>query len=95
MKVPNKSCEPVDIETPSRRELIENGTERASEESRPRKEPVERLLGILQLLHVREEAACFYRIDEPRMNPLLPSRERRCFGQPVERVVSTVSNRDA
>src|SRR4029079_3046679 len=58
-----------------------------AEAAHAREEPGDRLLGILQLFHVRQEAAGLDGELELRRRTAGPGGERRALGQPVEAVV--------
>src|SRR5262249_16846538 len=78
---------PHGVVSPARRELIEDGAEVGAELLGSREEALERLLRVLQLLHVREISAGLDREEEPGGGLPLPSREPAGFGQSVEAVV--------
>src|SRR5215468_10601712 len=55
---PQKFLEPFEVEGPTGRQLIEDGPEMTTELPDTVEETPERLLGILQLLHVSQKAVC-------------------------------------
>src|SRR4029079_17256500 len=75
------------VHPPTRRQLIEHRPEMRAEAAHAREKPRDRLPGILQLLHVRQEAAGLDGELELRRRTAGPRGERRALGQPVEAVV--------
>ena len=75
------------VEFPARRELVEDGAEMAAERAGAAEEPIDRLFGVLQLLHVRQEAAGLHGEEESARRPRGPGGERRFVGQAIEAVV--------
>jgi len=79
--------EAFDVDRPSRRQLIQDRSERARETLRAGEEQPDRIGRILQLLHVRQVAARLHRVDEPARRAVRPPGEGFRFGEPIERVV--------
>src|SRR5581483_2605252 len=85
---PAQECvEPIQIQRPARRQLIEDRAQRGAEASRSREEQLQRFGRVFQFLHVREVAAGFHRVHEPWRCAPRPRRERRRVRQAIERVV--------
>src|SRR5438067_2591194 len=82
-----KFLESFEVHRPSRRQLIQDGTERRAEALRAREEQPERLLRLLQLLHVREKTARLHGIHEPARRSPGPCGERRRRGKAIKGVV--------
>ena len=72
---------------PARRQLIKDRPERRAEQFCARKEELERTLGILELLHVRQIPARFQGVYEPARHAPAPGSESRGVGQPIEGVI--------
>src|SRR4051812_12516914 len=82
--------EPVksrDVNLPSRRQLIEHRTEMWPELARALEEALERLLRILELLHMGQEPAGLDREEKFFRCTLGPPCERGCLRQAIEAVV--------
>ena len=86
-QAPNKCFESFEVDAPPRRQLVQHGSKRTAEQPRSRKQPVERLRGVLQFLHVGEVSACLDGIEKPRGSSRPPLGKRRPFRQAIERVV--------
>ena len=80
-------AQPFEIERPARRQLVQHGPKRRAQRRGVLEETLKGLLGILQLLHVREEPARLDREQEAGRGALAPAAERVRLGQPVEAVV--------
>ena len=79
--------EPLNVGHPPRWQLIQDGPEPRAEMLCVLEQPIHRLGGVLQLLHVRQVAAGLDGKQETRRNPAGPVRERLRRGQPIERTV--------
>src|SRR3954463_6277245 len=82
-----KYLESLEVQGPVRRKLIQHRTQRAFEMARPREKQLQWIVRILQLLHVRQEAAGFDRIDEMRRRLRSPRVERARIREAIEGVV--------
>src|SRR5205823_2548319 len=82
-----KSLEPFAVQRPQRRELIQDRTKRASEAVRAREQPAERLNGLFQFFHVREESTGLHGEQESARHAAFPCGERRRSGEAIKRVV--------
>src|SRR3954469_23652433 len=79
--------EAFEVDRHVRRKLIEHRPERVLEPPGAAEEALERLLGGLQLLHVRQVTAGLDRVDETFWRAPAPGRESRSLGQPIKGVV--------
>jgi hypothetical protein len=79
--------EPLEVDRPARWQLIQHGAEVRSELAHVLEKAQQRGLRILQLLHVRQEAARFDGIQKPARRLFAPLREGARLRQPVEAVV--------
>src|ERR1043165_1564440 len=73
--------EPLDVDVPSRRELPEDRAELLAEALGAREKVPEAARRVLELDHVRDEAAPLHREEELRRGRLPPRVERRLFRQ--------------
>ena len=79
--------ESIDVDPPPWRQLIEDRTEMAPQTSKPREQPLERLLGILQLLHMRQEPARLHREFKTSRHAAGPREKRPALRQPIKAVI--------
>src|SRR5438093_12957977 len=86
-QVLEKCAQSIDVYWPTRRKLIEHGSERGAKPPRAREEALDRFGRILQFLHVRQKAARLHCIEEPARNAAPPRGKHRRFRQPIKRVV--------
>src|SRR4051812_14439476 len=82
-----KDAQPLDVDRPVGRQLKQHRTERPTETIGASEEAMERLLRILQLLHVGQEAARLDRVGEPARRAASPRGEGRRIRKAVEGVV--------
>ena len=69
------------------RQLVQDGTKAGAQLFRVLEEACERIVWVLQLLHVREKTAGLHRVQKPRRRLLAPSGERFWRRQTIETVV--------
>src|SRR5215218_191154 len=79
--------QPCAVKLPAGRQLVEHGAQMTSKGPGAAEEALDRLLRVLELLHVREKAAGFYGEQESARRARGPVSERVFFRQPVETVV--------
>jgi hypothetical protein len=72
--------QPIQIELPSRWQLIQHGSEVPSERSSAAEEALQRLFRVLQLLHVGEEPAGLDREQKPARRTRRPGGEGLSLG---------------
>src|ERR1043166_7495580 len=82
-----KDLEALEVQRPARWKLVKDRSEPRSQLPRVIEEARERIVGILQLLHVRQEAPRLHGVEKARWRLLAPLRERLGRRQPVEAVV--------
>src|SRR5687767_906249 len=83
-KHPQEGVEPLGVEMEVRRELPEYGPKVFLQQSRALEENVDRFPVHVQLLHVRNEAASFDRVDEPFRSALVPAADHRLGREAVK-----------
>src|SRR4051812_37647699 len=79
--------QPLTVEFPRRRKLIQHGTEVLAERVHPAEQAIERLLGILQLLHVRQEPAGLHAVKETAWRARRPRDERAALRKSIKSIV--------
>src|SRR6185503_17086330 len=79
--------EAVNIDSPPGGELVKDWPERRAQHSGTPEQAVDWLGRVLQLLHVRQEPACFDRVEKARGRFRFPGLEGRCVGQSIKGVV--------